>query len=121
MPARAGEKHHKARLTEWDVLDIRAMYAAGGHTYLSLATQYDVEVGTISCVIRGTSWSWLTGGEPVKAPPRGLATHCHKEHEFTPDNIIWIERADRPNPSRQCRRCKYDRSNAWRRAKRGNR
>jgi hypothetical protein len=32
-------------------------------------------------------------------------THCRKGHEFTPENTIWRERADR-HPWRECRTCR---------------
>lgn len=32
--------------------------------------------------------------------PGRRKTHCHKNHEFTPDNTIW-----RPNGTRACRTC----------------
>lgn len=120
MPALSGELHHKAKLQEWQVWDIVWRYANGGCTYLSLATEYGVENGTISAILRGRTWKHVTGGVPVKAPPREPATHCHKGHELTEDNTVIVPRANRPNPSRQCKKCKYARTSAWAKRKRGN-
>ena len=51
-----GEKSASAKLTESNVFDIRALYAAGGVTMDSLADRYSVSGNTIWQVVRRKSW-----------------------------------------------------------------
>jgi len=54
-----GEQHPIAKLTENQVIEIRARYAAGGITQQKLADEYGVSQGIISDIINRTSWSHI--------------------------------------------------------------
>lgn len=51
-----GEKHNMARLTEADVLSIRAEYAKGGISVYAIAKKYKVNWFTVDNVIKRKSW-----------------------------------------------------------------
>ena len=51
-----GESHHKARLSEKDVRDIRAMRKSG-MTYKNIASLYGVHLSTIAYVVSSKNWS----------------------------------------------------------------
>jgi len=51
-----GEEHYNAKLTEKQVLEIRARYAAGGTSHQELADQYGVSETTIYYVNNRKSW-----------------------------------------------------------------
>ncbi len=51
-----GEDHYQAKLSEKDVLEIRANTTA---TFRGLAAQYGVDNGTISAIRYGRSWKHL--------------------------------------------------------------
>jgi hypothetical protein len=53
-----GERHHKAKLTDADVLEIRRL--SGSMTQRALATRYGVAQSSIWAVVNGLTWS--TGG-----------------------------------------------------------
>jgi DNA-binding XRE family transcriptional regulator len=55
-PRRRGSSNGCAKLTEADVLEIQAAYAAGGVTQRELAEQYDVSTGTINHILTGRNW-----------------------------------------------------------------
>lgn len=52
-----GEVHHAARLTEADVVAIRARYAAGGCSYKGLAREYGVYDQAIMKAVTGRTWA----------------------------------------------------------------
>src|SRR6202000_1122876 len=54
--AQSGEKHSQAKLTEKDVLEIRAKYIAGKYGYVKLSKEYNVHDETIRDIIKRTSW-----------------------------------------------------------------
>ncbi len=54
-----GEKNARSRLTEADVLFIRARYASGGESQLALATAYGVCPSTISSLILRRTWTHI--------------------------------------------------------------
>jgi len=54
-----GERHGGAKLTESDVLDIRARYAAGERG-ISIAASYGVSKGTVSRVALRQNWAHVT-------------------------------------------------------------
>jgi hypothetical protein len=58
-PHGRGESASHVRLSEADVLDIRRRYAAGGITQEALGAEYGMPQASISCIIRGRSWSHL--------------------------------------------------------------
>lgn len=60
ISCRRGEDHHLSKLTEEDVLGIVHLYAEG-YTVASLARATGVTPGAIWQILRGTTWSWLTG------------------------------------------------------------
>ncbi len=51
-----GERVHLARLTEDQVREIRARYAAGGVKQSDLARAYNVSRGSIGPIVRGETW-----------------------------------------------------------------
>lgn len=66
-----GEDTHRAVLTERQVLDIRAEYAAGGISYRLLASRYGVGETTIRNAISRKSWrhtAMARGGEWLPVP-----------------------------------------------------
>lgn len=52
-----GERAARARLTEDDVREIRAEYAAGGVSQRELGERYGVGAGAIGKIVRGTRWA----------------------------------------------------------------
>lgn len=67
MPARPGERHHKARMTARWVLEARALYREG-RSFASLAEHYEhaVDERTLRSAIRGETWAHLPGASPLK-------------------------------------------------------
>jgi hypothetical protein len=59
-PIRRGEKNNLAKLTEDQVRDLRARYAAGGITQAALASAFGICHGTAKCILRRETWAWLT-------------------------------------------------------------
>ena len=55
----AGEGSHRAKLTDRDVLAIRALHAAGTHPYSALAAQFGVTAGMIGHIVRRMSWTHI--------------------------------------------------------------
>jgi hypothetical protein len=51
-----GERHHGAKLTDAQVVAIRARHAAGGVSYAHLARCYAVTEGTIREVVARRGW-----------------------------------------------------------------
>lgn len=62
-----GSRHHGARLTELAVVDIVRRVEAGERRS-ALAREYRVAPSQITAVMRGTTWSHVTGRQP---PPEG--------------------------------------------------
>jgi hypothetical protein len=59
IPApRQGSKHHKAKLTEADVLAIRQAYAEG-ETQIALARRYGVTGSNMCSIVNGKTWTHL--------------------------------------------------------------
>lgn len=54
---RSGERHHNAKLSNAQVLEIRARYGAGGITQYELATEFAVRQTTISRYVRGLTYT----------------------------------------------------------------
>jgi len=59
MPKQVGERHHSAKLTEAQVLDLRRRYRAGGITIQQLATEHGVSMATIGHTLTGRVWKHL--------------------------------------------------------------
>lgn len=51
-----GERHHQAKLTDDQVINIRAAYATGNTSLNKLAMQYDVSKRTILNIVHRTIW-----------------------------------------------------------------
>lgn len=59
MPRR-GSLHHKAKLTEAQVQEIRAKYATGNTSHWKLAMEYDIDsTDTIGRIIRRETWTHI--------------------------------------------------------------
>lgn len=56
-----GTKNGHAKLSEEDVLAIRARYPQGGISQRTLGKEYGVSRGTIRAVLNRRSWAWLKG------------------------------------------------------------
>jgi hypothetical protein len=56
-PRVRGEKHHRAKLSEDQVRDLRARYAAGQVSLSKLAAEFDVSTSTVAKVIYRKTWS----------------------------------------------------------------
>jgi hypothetical protein len=54
-----GETHHKAKLTEDQVREIRRLCDEGQTTYTALANKYGVNPSAISNIYKRKSWAWL--------------------------------------------------------------
>jgi hypothetical protein len=50
-----GERHGQAKLTDYQVREMRSRYEAGGVSYRSLAEEYGVTKSNVSLIIRGES------------------------------------------------------------------
>lgn len=94
----------RTKLTEEQVENIYWRYQQGGNTYISLADEYGVDTGTISAILRGKTWAWLTGGKPAKKPPTPARTHCGRGHEMTEDNKVY--RTKEREGCAYCKQCR---------------
>ncbi len=54
-----GEAHHKAKLTAVQIVEIRALYAAGGATLKMLGTQFGVSHSRISDIVNRKNWTHI--------------------------------------------------------------
>lgn len=54
-----GEKHHQAKLTEANVIDIRTRYTKGGTSHRALAAEFGVSRKTVSNVLKFAVWTHL--------------------------------------------------------------
>lgn len=57
MKGQRGTDHHKAKLSNTDVRNIRKMYASGKWTHQALAKKYGMSHPTIGKLIRGEIWT----------------------------------------------------------------
>lgn len=55
---RRGQRQHSAKLTEFDVIDIRRR-AAAGETQRAIASEFGVGQQTVSGIVRREKWAWL--------------------------------------------------------------
>mgnify|MGYP003346091124 CR=1 FL=1 len=62
--AHKGEKHHKAKLTESQVMEIRKRYSTERISYAQLAFEYGVNYKTIYQIINFKVWKHLTPLSP---------------------------------------------------------
>jgi hypothetical protein len=58
-----GERHHQARLTASDVIEIRRRWASGGIRQRELGNEFGVTKATISAVVRGCIWKHVSSPE----------------------------------------------------------
>jgi len=54
-----GEKHPSNKLTDKQVIEIRKMHASGKLTHRAIANKYNVCRSTITCILRGKTWSHI--------------------------------------------------------------
>ena len=66
-----GERHHRAKLTEADVRDIRRRYAAGGVTLDELAAEFGVGMANIYMITSRRSWKHVDDQVTPVAHDRG--------------------------------------------------
>jgi hypothetical protein len=71
-----GERSDRAKLTEAQVLEIRALWAAG-HKAKEIAPQYGINHRTIILIVNRRTWKHV-GGEPPRTSPRRF-TDVEKE------------------------------------------
>lgn len=85
-----GERHSRAKLTEMQVVEIRARFAAGGTAAKAIAEEYGVSRNTIERVLSGYSWSHTAGPEQVAEACRIITTN----------RTVFTPRGDRNRNSR---------------------
>lgn len=59
-PAKGGKSRGKRKLTDEQVLAIVTTYTAGGITMTNLAKLYEISAPTVSSIVNGRTYSWLT-------------------------------------------------------------
>jgi DNA-binding MarR family transcriptional regulator len=64
-----GERHPKARLKEWQVIEIVKSYSPHKVTQSQLAEKYGTTRFNINCILRGKSWKHLNPN-PITIDPR---------------------------------------------------
>ncbi len=57
--AKAGENNNSAKLKEWQVREIRALYATGEHGYRPIAERYGVNPATVRAIVQRKIWANL--------------------------------------------------------------
>lgn len=88
---RACEKNGRAILTVLQVREIRTRYARGDGTQLSLGREYGVSRPTIGLIVRGVTWTHLTGA-PISASPGALAKAIRELRAARRAEVAAIER-----------------------------
>jgi len=68
VPAPAGYKNPRRKLTARDIPEILAM-RADGVTYTAIGQVYNVTQATIGRIDNGVAWICVTGGVPISRPP----------------------------------------------------
>jgi predicted DNA binding protein len=58
--SKGGKSRGKRKLTDAQVLAIVAAYQAGGITMTALAAEYGVSAPTVSSIVNGRTYVWLT-------------------------------------------------------------
>lgn len=54
-----GSRNHQAKLTEGQVLDLRARYAAGGVTHAVLAEEFNISRALVSFILTRKAWKHI--------------------------------------------------------------
>lgn len=67
-PRRTCDKHHMARLTNEQALEVRALAAT--HTTWELCEKFGVGQGSVNRLLRGETYVEITGGKPVEQRKR---------------------------------------------------
>ena len=75
-----GENHGRAKLTDAQVIEIRARYKGQWGSQTKLAKEYGVSQGLISQIVRGGIWMHLPVGEVRGSPDK--AHLCGENHHF---------------------------------------
>lgn len=87
-----GEKSTCVKLTDAQVLDIRARYSAGNTSLSKLAREYRVSLDNIHRIIRRETWSHLPGGDSECLT--GLERSMRAANtRLTPDTVVAIRAA----------------------------
>jgi len=63
-PPRRGEAHHAAKLTRFDVLEIRRRCGTGTYRRKQIADEYGVTRAAIGLIARKRNWAWLEDDAP---------------------------------------------------------
>lgn len=91
-----GESCPVVKLTEAQVIEIRATYVKGRNGgQRALAEKYGVDQSTISNAISGRNWGHLEGGGI-----RPFASHCAQGHEYSAATVKMLN-----SGARRCRIC----------------
>lgn len=59
--SKGGKSRGKRKLTDAQVVAIVSAYQAGGNTMTKLAAEYGVSAPTVSAIVNGRTYVWLTG------------------------------------------------------------
>lgn len=59
--SKGGKSRGKRKLTDAQVVAIVAAYQAGGVTMTALAVEHGVSTPTVSAIVNGRTYTWLTG------------------------------------------------------------
>lgn len=59
--SKGGKSRGKRKLTDAQVVAIVSAYQAGGNTMTKLAAEYGVSPPTVSAIVNGRTYVWLTG------------------------------------------------------------
>lgn len=62
-----GEDHPSSKLGEEDVIEIVEAVESGEYTKSAIARAFKISTTQVRQIMKGNSWSWLTGIEP---PPK---------------------------------------------------
>lgn len=89
-PVPRGSEHYKARLTEENAVKARAMVARG-FTIAEVAEKFGVTQGTISFLVKGSTWKHLGG--PITNQQSGYRNGSRNHFaKLTEDDVIAIRR-----------------------------
>lgn len=75
---RVGSAHHLSKLTEEDVVEMRALFARGGVTKKQLGRRYKVDQSAIAQIVHGVSWKHVGGPITPKSRTRRNMTEMDR-------------------------------------------